>query len=45
MVVGPGNSGYGSHVPMDYFDGNHINAGHHIEVPRENSSGNNAHMA
>jgi hypothetical protein len=44
MIVGPGNSGYGSKVPMDFFDGNHIKDGHHITVPRDNVSGNNAHM-
>jgi hypothetical protein len=29
-VIGPGNSGYGSKIPMDFFDGNHIKDGHHI---------------
>jgi hypothetical protein len=40
------NRGYGSTLPKDYFDRNHIMPGHHITVPRDEANkglGNNAH--
>lgn len=29
------NRGYGSTVPMDFFNANHIKDGSHIQIPRE----------
>lgn len=34
-VNGQTNRGYGSRVPVDYFAGNHIMAGSHITIPRD----------
>ena len=45
-LPGQTNRGYGSKLPKEYFEGNHILSGHRITVPRDESDlGNNVARA